>query len=197
MSTATFGQAVRGIQDLRFAASGASGGFVDLGGVKGLSVDVTADSDEQRGDDEVLFIVQEGKTLDISVTSALANLEVLGLLTDSAAVTSGAAPNQVVTFRDPAQSATRYVQIVAQGQGRDASGSALRMTIPKAQLTEGPNWQFEEGSWLEPELTLTGVGDNGFLYEVAAYETAESLDDLVRAVGERGGRVRRGEAAGE
>ncbi|CAA9223495.1 MAG: hypothetical protein AVDCRST_MAG93-554 [uncultured Chloroflexia bacterium] len=172
---AGFGEGVRGIEDVKVAllVGNTPGAFSDFVGVKGLSAEVTSDSDEQKGDDEVIMIVQENKSLDITLTSALANLAVLGLLSGVVPVSSGTTPNQVITWKDPAAASTAYVEIVGQGKGRDANNSALRMRILKAQLTGGPNWDFSEGAWLEPELTFTGIGRGSpsYLYEMSAYET--------------------------
>lgn len=174
-----FGQGVRGINDLGLypLTGDTPGSKTDLVGVKAFSVSVTSDSDEQRGDDAVLMVVQENKSLDITVSSAYANPVALGVVTGNAAVTSGSTPNQIITFSDPAAPNTSYVQIAGQALGRDANGSALRITVLKAQLTEGPNWDLSEGAWLEPEMTFVGVGRGSpsYLYTAASYETLVAL----------------------
>lgn len=174
-----FGQGVRGINDLRVAplTGDTPGANTDVAGIKTFTLEVTSDSDEQRGDDALLMVVQENKALDITVGSAYANPVAAGIVTGSAAVTSGTTPNQVITFSDPAAPNTSYVQITGQALGRDANGSALRLTALKAQLTEGPNWDLSEGSWLEPEWTFVGVGRGApsVLYTAASYETLVAL----------------------
>ena len=170
-----FGQGVRGIRSLHVGllTGDVPGAYTQFLGVKSLTVEVTADSDEQRGDDAVLMVVQENKALDITYSSAYANLAGLGVVTGYTPITSGTTPNQIITWKDPAAPNTSYVQIVGQAAGRDANNSAMRLTVLKAQLTEGPNWDLSEGAWLEPELSFTGVGRGSpaYLYEVAAYET--------------------------
>lgn len=174
-----FGQGVRGINDLRFAllSGDTPGANTDYAGVKSLSVEVTSDSDTQSGDDAVLMTIQENKQLDITTSAAYANPSALGVVTGYTPVTSGVAPNQVITWKDPASPNTAYVQITAQAKGRDATGSALRLTVLKAQLVEGPNWDLAEGDWLEPEMTFTGVGRGSpsYLYELASYETEVAI----------------------
>lgn len=175
-----YGQGVRGISDLRGAllAADVPGSNTDLVGVKAFTVEVAADNDEQRGDDAVLMVVQENKTLEITVSSAYANLDFLGVVTGSAPVVSGSGTsNEITTWKDPAAPNTAYVQLTGQAAGRDANNSALRLTVLKAQLTGGPNWDLGEGAWLEPELTFTGVGRGSpsYLYEVAAYKTSVAI----------------------
>lgn len=173
------GEGVRGIEDLRFAllTGDAPGANTDYVGVKTFSVSVNSDSDEQRGDDAVLMVVQENKTLDISCSAAYANLAALGVISGYTPVSSGVSPNSIVTWKDPASANTQYVQITGQGKGRDANNSAMRLTVLKAQLVEGPNWDMSEGAWLEPELTFTGIGRGSpaYLYEVASYETKVAI----------------------
>lgn len=174
-----FGEGVRGINDARVAVLTADvpGTNTDIVGIKALSTSVTSSSDQQTGDDSVLMVVQENKALDITLSSAYANLAALGVFTGSVPVASGTTPNRISTFSDLAAANTAYVQITGQALGRDTNGSALRITILKAQLTGGPNWNLAEGAWLEPELTLAGVGRGSpsVLYTVASYETLVAL----------------------
>ncbi len=174
-----YGQGVRGIADLRAAllSGDAPGANTDLVGVKGFTIEVSSDSDEQRGDDATLMVVQENKVLDITLLSAYANLDFLGVVTGYAPIVSGTGATEVTTWKDPAASNTSYVQLVGQAAGRDANGSALRLTALKCQLTGGPNWDLSEGAWLEPELTFTGIGRGtpSYLYEVSAWKTAVAI----------------------
>lgn len=175
------GEGVRGIEDLQVAAlSGDTpGAYTDVTGVKSFSISVASDTDEQMGDDSVLMTVQENKTLDITVTSAYANLSALAVVTGAALDDNGLTGGSLQTFwQDPAAANTVYVQLTGQAKGRDTSGSALRITVLKAQLTGGPNWDLSEGAWMEPELTFTGIGRGtpAYLYEVRSYATAEAID---------------------
>ena len=174
-----YGEGVRGIEDLKVAllTTDTPGANTDIVGVKSFVVEVSSDSDEQRGDDAVVMVVQENKTLDITISSAYANLAALGVFSGYTPVTSGTGASEVITWKEPASANTRYVQLTGQAKGRDESGSAMRITVLKAQVTGGPNWDLSEGAWLEPELTLTGIGRGtpAYLYEVASYKTAVAI----------------------
>jgi hypothetical protein len=174
-----FGEGVRGINDLRIAPLTADtpGSSTDVAGIKTFSTSVTSDSDEQVGDDATIMVVQENKALDITFSSAYANPVAAGIMSGNAAVTSGTTPNRVITFSDPAAPNTSYIQITGQALGRDSNGSALRLTVLKAQLTEGPNFDMSAGDWLEPEWTFVGIGRGApsYLYTLASYETAVAL----------------------
>ena len=176
---APFSEGVRGINDCKvyLLTGDTPGSATDVVGIKGLTVEVTSDSDTQTGDDAVIMTVQENKSLDVTVSMALANLAALGVVTGNAPVLSGTGTTEVHTWKDPASPNTAYVQITGQAKARDTTGGALRIVILKAQLTGGPNWDFAEGAWLEPELTFTGVGRGApsYLYEVISYETEVAI----------------------
>src|SRR5215213_5690907 len=155
------GQGVRGIADadVKLLTGDTPGTRTDITGIKSLVAEVSSDSDSQTGDDAVLMTVQENKTLDVTLSSAYANLAALGVFTGYAPIVSGlGTADEITTWKDPAASNTAYVQVTGQARGRDANGSALRLTLLKLQLVGGPNWDLGEGAWLEPELQLTGVG---------------------------------------
>ncbi len=179
---ATFGDAVKGITDLRVTTvtgDTPGGTHTDIVGVKGLSVQVSSDSDQQTGDDSVLYIVQANKVLDVNFSSANGNLAALAVLTNTTVTATGTTPNRVNAWSDPAVANTAYVQLVGQAQGRDATGSAMRVTVLKAQVVGGPNWDFSDDAWLEPEVDLQGVGRDvsgtKYLYKIENYETAPAF----------------------
>lgn len=175
------GEGVRGINSAKVAVltGDVPATNTDIVGIKALSVEVTSDSDEQRGNDAVLMIVQENKALDISMSSAYANQAALAVITGTTLATSGSGSTLITTFSDPASANTAYIQITGQAKGRDANNSALRITVLKAQLTGGPNFDFGEGAWLEPELTFRGVGRGSagseILYTLASYATLVAI----------------------
>jgi ribosomal protein L18 len=173
-----YGEGVRGINDLRVAVldnTDTPGTSTDFVGIKEYSVSVTSDSDQELGDDQVLMVVRENKQLDVSLTSVYANLAALATVTGTTVVTSGTTPNRINTYQETGAANTAYAQLTGQALGRDANNSALRLTTLKAQLTDGPNWDFAEGSWSEPQLGLTGVAKGGYLYTLASYETLVAL----------------------
>jgi hypothetical protein len=175
----TFGEGVRGIEDLRIAplVSDVPGDNTDIVGVKGFSVESTSDTDEQIGDEEVLFTVQENKKLTVTVMSALANLAAIGVATGVAPLTSGTTPTRVTTWESPSVANTQYVQLTGQSRGRDVTGSAFRLTVLKAALVNDPSWNMEQGAWLEPEMEFTGVARDGYLLRVQTLETLEAIPE--------------------
>lgn len=175
----SFAQIPRGIKDFKVAllTNDAPGANTDVLGIKGYSVEVSSDSDSQTGDDTTLAVVQENKTLDVTVTAAATNPDAMGIMSGFTPTTSGTTPNQIIVYKEPAIANTRYVQLIGQAAGRDATGSATRLTVLKAQLTGGPNLDFSDGEWMEPEFSLTGVGRGSpsYLFDLSHYETEVAL----------------------
>ena len=176
---ATYGQIIRGVQHAEVAllTNDVPGAYTDIVWVKTFTLDLTSDSDEQTGDDATAAVVQENKALDITVVSAAANLAAAGVMTGSTPVTTGTAGQQVTTYEELAVANTRYVELRAVGRGRDATDSVARVSALKAQLTGGPNLDFGNGAWLEPELSFRGIArDNPLaLYRYVAYENESSM----------------------
>jgi hypothetical protein len=173
-----FGEIVKGVKDAKVAildAAGTPGSSIDILGIKGVSVSVESDSDEQRGDDSVLATTQEAKSLAVTVSAAAAKADALAAMTGATVTTSGSTPNQIILYKEPSTPVSRYVQITAQGTGRDASGSAFRMKILKAGIESGPTFDMSEGNWMEPSVDLRGVDKGGFLFEASNYETEVAL----------------------
>lgn len=179
MALTSFGEGVRGIEDLRIApldAAEALGAYTDIVGVRGYSVTTNSDSQSQIGDEVTLFTIQENKQLDVTITSALANLAAVGVATGVPPVESGTAPDKVVTWESPAVSPTAFFQLVGQSSGRDAAGSAFRLTVLKASLTSDPSWNLTQGAWMEPELSCAGVANKeGKLVKVETFQTSEDI----------------------
>jgi hypothetical protein len=175
---AGFSEAVRGIADLQFApldAAGVPGMNTDYVGVKSFVVAGASDTDEQLGDDQVLFQWTRDRSLDITTSAALANLAVVGVVTGVAPITTGTDGNKITTWESPASRPAQFVQITGQSNARDTAGGAMRLTILKAALVSDPTWNLESGSWLEPEMSFKGLARNSALYRIQSFQSAEEI----------------------
>jgi hypothetical protein len=175
---AGFSEAVRGIADLQFApldAAGKPGMNTDYVGVKSFVIEGASETDEQMGDDQVLFTWSGDRSLDITTSAAMANLAVLGVVTGVAPITTGADGNKITTWDSPASLPTQFVQITGQSSARDTAGGAMRITVLKASLVSDPTWNLESGSWLEPEMSFKGVALGDSLLRVQSFQSAEQI----------------------
>jgi hypothetical protein len=171
---AGFAEIIKGVKDAKVAVLSAGdvpGSSIDILGVKGVTVNVESESDQQRGDDAVLATTQEAKSLAVTITAAAAKADALAAFTGATVTTSGSTPNQIILYKEPSAPVSRYTQITAQGTGRDLGGSAFRMKILKAGIESGPTYDLGEGAWMEPAVTLRGINLGGFLFEASNYET--------------------------
>jgi hypothetical protein len=174
----SYGEIVKGCNDAKVAildAADAPGANVDILGIKSISVDTESDSDQQTGDDSVLATTQEAKSLAVSLTAAAANAAAFAAFTGATVATSGTTPNRIITYKEPSQPVSRYVQLTAQGTGRDTGGSAFRMLVYKAGIESGPTYEMSDGNWMEPSINLRGVDKAGFLFIASNYETSVAI----------------------
>lgn len=174
-----YGEIIKGVKDAKVyvLAGDVPGSAIDILGIKNLTVNVESESDEQRGDDAVLATTQEAKKLAISITAAAAAADALAAFTGATVSTSGVTPNRITLYREPATPVSRYVQLTAQGTGRDTGGSAFRISVLKAGVNSGPTYDLGEGAWMEPSLDLTGIGRGSpaFLFDASNYETEVAI----------------------
>ncbi len=176
MAALGWGEVIKGVSDAKVAllTGDTPGAYVDIPGVKSASMAVEADTDEQRGDDAIIAVTQEAKSLAVSVTAAYANAAALTVFTNGTVTTSGVTPNQTVLYKELSTSVIRYVALKVQGTARESSGAIILEAL-KCQVTSGPNFELSDGSWVEPTLDLKGINRAGFLLNFTNYETAPAI----------------------
>ncbi len=177
MAALGFGEVIKGVTDGKVAllTGDTPGAYVDIPGIKSASMNIEAETDEQRGDDAIVAVTQEAKSLSVSVTSAYANAAALTVFTNGTVTTAGVTPNQTTLYKELSTSATRYVTLKVQGAGRESTGGAIILEALKCQVTSGPNFELADGSWVEPTLDLKGINRGGFLMQFTNYETAPAI----------------------
>lgn len=175
---ASYGEIVKGVKDAKLAvldAADAPGTSIDILGIKTVSASIESNSDQQTGDDTVLATTQDAKSVAVSFTAAAANAAALAAVTGATVTTTGTTPNRIILYKETSQPVSRYVQLTAQGTGRDTGGSAVRLRVLKAGLESGPSYELSDGNWMEPSLNMRGVDKAGFLVEVSNYETEVAI----------------------
>ena len=177
MAATGWGEVVKGVTDGKVAllTGNTPGTYVDIPGIKSASMAIEADTDEQRGDDAIIAVTQEAKSLAVSFTAAHANAAALTVFTNGTVTTAGVTPNQTVLYKELSTSAVRYVTLKVQGNARESTGGAIILEALKCQVTSGPNFELSDGSWVEPTLDLKGIDRAGFLMQFTNYETAPAI----------------------
>lgn len=164
-----------GIDDAKaanVAADGTVGPKTDILGVSSLSMGVESDSVEHRGDNTSLRIRKTGKRVTGSVEQAATQIAAYAIVSDGSTLSSGVAPNIIVTYSEPSSSKGKTYQLEA--QAADVSG-ATRFTILKATTTGGPNFEWAEGEFSNPSWDYEGVDKGGNLFTIGAYDTETAI----------------------
>ncbi len=165
-----------GIDDMKVTGRDAAGALsvtkVDVLGVSSFSMGIESDSVEHRGDNQALRIRKTGKKVAGSVEQAATNLPVYAVVSDGATVSSGVAPNIIVTYTEPGTSPGKTYQVEAQAADIDG---ATRFTVLKATTVGGPNFEWAEGEFSNPSWDYEGTIFASDLFTIKQYETEVAI----------------------
>lgn len=153
----------RGIRDLDVAVltNDVAGTPVDIPGAQALEWSVESDSEELRGDNEVIAVVREAKTLTGTIRFAKNNLDAVAALIGGTVETVGTGLEERDVLQIASASAAAYVRIRGQVPGLDGGG--YRVVIHKALVTSGPGGALADGEFNIPEVEFSAVALNGSL----------------------------------
>lgn len=172
-----FAEMSRGIADLKVAvldASDVPGTTVDVPGAQALEWSIESDSEELRGDNQVIAVVREAKSLTGTIRFAQNNLDAVASLIGGTVTTTGTTPAVVDTLEVASASSAAYVQIQGQVPGLDGGG--YRVVIHKALITSGPGGALADGEFNIPEMEFTAVANaSGNLMAHKQYETYTAI----------------------
>jgi len=174
----TFGEIPYGLEDCKVAPiTGTStvGTLVDVPGVRSVSFNVEADSDELEGDNQVISKVRKAPSLSGSVELGKINLAAIAVLRGVTASTTGSTPNSITTIQEPDTASNAWFQLVGQAPDTESTGSAYRVTLNKLISTSGPDETMEVNSWNTPTIDFEGVGIGGYLLKREQYETKTAI----------------------
>lgn len=173
---ANYAEMSRGIADLKiYVLTGDTpGSAIDVPGVQALEWSVESDSEELRGDNQVLAVVRDAKTLTGTIRTAMTNLDAMAAMIGGTVTSTGTTPNVVDTLEVGAASDAKYIKIVGQTPG--LGGGAYRVTIHKALVTSGPGGSLADGEFSIPEFEFSAAASaSGNLMSHAQYETLTAI----------------------
>lgn len=172
-----WGEIGRGLDDLGVyvLTNDVAGSKIDIPGVRSLSFNVDSDSDQLEGDNQIIAVVRNPKSLSGSVELGKINLAGMAAFVGGTAGTAGSTPNQITSLDESSAAPARYVQIIGQAYSQDSNNSAYRVLIKKALVTGGPNETMSVNDWNTPTLDFEGVAISGILLTRYNYETWANL----------------------
>lgn len=171
MADPAFGLTPFSIEDLEVAtlSGDTPGSAVDLFGVSSFNWDVEADSEQLRGDDQVLYTEIFGKRVTWSATWGAYGPDGLDVIDGGSVGTSGTTPNEIVTYTMSATPTSEYFEVTA--LARAADGGGFEAMVLKAKATRGPAGTLSDGAYSQPSVDGEGVGRAGNLMQFKFYET--------------------------
>jgi hypothetical protein len=166
----------RGLGDLKVAKLTADtpGTNVDVYGSKSLSWNVESTSDQQTGDDSVIAIVRNPKSLTGSIGIGSVPLAALAEMVGGTVASSGTTPNQLQQLDESATAGSQYFQATGTAHNQAATGEGYQAILKKLLVTGGPNEELSGDAWDEPSLDFEGVAISGVLLSRIHQETYAS-----------------------
>jgi len=163
----------RGIGDIKVALLTADtpGANVDVFGAKSLAWDVESTSDQQTGDNSVIAVVRNPKTLTGSITMGSVCLTALAVMVGGAVVPSGTGSTELNTLDESSTAGVVYFQATGTTNSQSASGEGYQAVLKKLLVVSGPNEEMAIDAWDEPSLDFEGISISGVLLSRIHQET--------------------------
>lgn len=168
-----------GIDDLKigiFAGATPPTTLIDVP-ARALSLDTESDSEDFEADNKIIATRRYNKKATGSLESAVTDPATLAFLGSGAVVNTGTAGNTATTYTETNVSTSRNIAIVARALAGD--GSVLEITVFKALITSGPNFDWSTGSFSGVTADWESVGNTaGDLWSVASLLGTYAVTDI-------------------
>lgn len=154
MATRTFH---RGLRDLKLAAWNSENSYgtaYDVLGAREMSVSWTVETDELRGDDEVLARHAKVIAVQLNLAHASVDLQALNLMMGGTLVSNASYEDFSIGETDEVP----YVAIAGRVVG-SSPGADLHMFVPKAKLAGNLQYQAQLDQFLIPSAEFQGVSE--------------------------------------
>lgn len=148
---------------------------VDIPGARSLAFTVESDSDQLEGDNEVIAVVRNPKSLTGSIELGMINLAALAAMAGGTVVNGGTGTTETLTLDESSAAGSLYFRILGQAYSMDVTNTGYRADLKKVLVTGGPNETMTVNDWNTPTLDFEGVAVGGILLSRIQYETYEAL----------------------
>lgn len=166
------------ITDLKVAAlSGETPGtLIDVPGIREMSVSVTTEQTELRGDNKLLSIVDNGRGAEWSMEQGGLSMAALQVLTGKTFADTGTTPNVVRRLDLKSTDASPYFFVVGKAPTDDGIED-MHIAVWKAKLTDTFELTWTDGEFLVPSFGGAAVGrtSDDLLVSLVQHETAATL----------------------
>lgn len=174
MAMTAGGNIPRGLEDLAvYPYPGLA--QVDVPGIRSLTFTVESDSDTLEGDNAVLAVVRNPKSLTGSLELGMINLAALAAIVGGSVATGGTGTAETLALDESSAAGSLYFRCMGQTYSQDVSGTGYRVDLKKLLVTSGPNETLGVNDWNTPTLDFEGVASSGVLLTRTQYETYAAL----------------------
>lgn len=174
MAMTAGGEIPRGLADLAvYPLPGLT--KVDVPGIRSLSFTVESDSDQLEGDNSVIAVVRNPKSLSGSIELGQINLAALAAMVGGTVVGGGTGTDETLTLDESSAAPALYFRCLGQAYSQDVNGTGYRVDLKKLLVVSGPDETLGVNDWNTPTLNFEGVADGGVLLSRIQYETYAAL----------------------
>lgn len=148
---------------------------VDIPGIRQLAFTVESDSDQLEGDNAVIAVVRNPKSLSGSIELGQINLAALAAMNGGTVTGGGTGTDETLTLDEASAASTLYFRCLGQAYSQDVNGTGYRVDLKKILVTSGPDETMGVNEWNTPTLSFEGVEVGGVLLSRIQYETYAAL----------------------
>jgi hypothetical protein len=145
---------------------------VDVPGIRTLAFTVASDSDQLEGDNSVIAVVRNPKSLTGSIEMGMINLAALAALVGGSVQTGGAGTSETLFLDESSASPALYCRILGQANSQDVNGTCYRADLKKVLVVSGPDETMGVNAWNTPTINFEGVAVGGVLLTRTQFEDA-------------------------
>jgi hypothetical protein len=152
------------------------GTLVDVPGIRSLTVTLTTEEIELRGDNSVIAVADQGRGLEWSAEAGGLSMAAYQVITGKSFSDTGSTPNAIRAMHINSTDSSPYFYLAGTAPGDDAT-SELQVHIYRAKASGNIELNFSDGEFLTPGFSGRAVGrvaDNRLL-TIRVMETAAAL----------------------
>jgi len=147
---------------------------VDVPGARSLTFTVESDSDQLEGDNQIIAVVRNPKSLSGSIELGMINLAALAAMVGGTVTNGGTGTTETLALDESSAAGSLYFRVLGQAYSMDVTGTGYRVDLKQVLVTSGPNETLTVNDWNTPTIDFEGVAVAGILLTRTQYETYET-----------------------
>jgi hypothetical protein len=133
------------------------GSLIDVPGIRSLTVTLTTEEVELRGDNTVIAVADQGRGLEWSAEAGGLSMAAYQVITGKSFADTGSTPNAIRSMHIASTDNSPYFYLAGKAPGDDAQ-SELQVHIYRAKASGNIELAFSDGEFLTPGFSGRAVG---------------------------------------